>query len=235
MAKRKRKSFVRDTWLEYSFGWKPLISDIDSAIRAFYLSKAIHPIFEMVSGYGRDQKKVGSTGSFIGSQGGLQWSYQTEETEEVYVKYYGIYKSSGNGVSDSHYYGFKPTEFIPTVWELIPYSFLVDYFTNIGDIISSWSYRFQAADWVAMLVRREGIKRTLNERIDAATSDATFKRSSTGSPGSLRWSKKSFVRTPSVAKELPSLELQVPGMSLKWVNILALSKNLSSARRSLNS
>jgi len=182
IAKRKRKSFVRDTWLEYSFGWRPLISDLDSAIDAFYSSKVTKPIFEMVKGSGRDKRVKSFLTNQQASNGGLIWAYDVEDTEEVFVQYRGVYRSTGNGVSNSHHYGFKPAEFLPTLWELIPYSFLVDYFTNVGDIISSWSYRWQASDWTARLIRRQGQKTTMNEKVLQPVSDATFLRSASGDP-----------------------------------------------------
>jgi hypothetical protein len=33
--------------------------------------------------------------------------------------------------------GFQFRDFVPTVWELIPYSFVSDYFVNIGDILEA--------------------------------------------------------------------------------------------------
>jgi hypothetical protein len=31
--------------------------------------------------------------------------------------------------------GFDLRSFVPTVWELVPYSFIVDYFSNVGDCL----------------------------------------------------------------------------------------------------
>jgi len=36
-------------------------------------------------------------------------------------------------------FGFQPSEFLPTAWELLPWSFLADYFSNIGDCLTAWS------------------------------------------------------------------------------------------------
>jgi hypothetical protein len=234
VKKPKRPSFVRKTWLEYSFGWRPLISDIDTAISAFYKSDAVRPIFEMVKGSGRD--KIVKTNSEEGhTHGALQWTYRYVQLEEVFIQYYGIYRSTGNGVPDSHSYGFSPTEFVPTVWELIPYSFLVDYFTNIGDIVSSWSYRFNNPAWTSRLIRREGEWSTSNEKFVIPPLSSLYTYSVTGHPGRSVVKKKVFTRTPSVALSLPSLELQVPGMTSQWVNLFALSENFKKTRHALGS
>jgi hypothetical protein len=45
--------------------------------------------------------------------------------------------------------------FLPTVWDLIPYSFVVDYFTNIGDYLSGLSLRFSDVSWGCKTVSTE--------------------------------------------------------------------------------
>lgn len=235
ISRRRRPSFVRDTWLEYSFGWKPIINDIDSAIRAFYLSKAARPIFEMVKGTGKEIT-IRDFSNNSGSHGPLTWFYDTTVSEECYVKYFGIQFSEGRGVSDSHSYGFRPSEFIPTIWELLPYSFLVDYFSNIGDIIQSWSYRFIRNGWTAKTVRRTLKRETSNETAQLFdVNDFAFNYRGTGHPGHQSAQKVTVVRIPDVHPGVPFLELQVPGMDSRWVNILALSKQLDLTRRALGS
>lgn len=234
VALRNRKRFVRDTWLEYSFGWTPLISDLDSAIKAFYSSKSVRPIFEMVSGSGRDTIFTpGAERTRVNGLVTVRW--RINHTEEYFVRYYGIYHSTGRGVPDAHSYGFRPSEFVPTLWELIPYSFLVDYFTNVGNIVSSWSYRFLAPPWTSRLARRDHLFETTGGSVDKLRDTATYIQWSGGEPGSIAFRRVNFTRTPSVALTLPSLELEVPGMkSVKWVNMLALTSQLGSARKSLN-
>lgn len=231
--KTRRESVVRATWLEYSFGWRPLINDIDSAITAFYSSDSVRPIFEMVKGSGRDKGVVNDT-SYQLSNGPLIWSLRKLTTEEVFVQYYGIYQSRGSGVPNLHTYGFRPAEFVPTLWELIPYSFLVDYFSNIGEIVSSWSYRTIGTNWTARLIRREGVIKSYQSNVDHFnTQDGTYNYEQRGSVGSQTNTYKSFVRTPSVTPGLPSLELQVPGKWTQWANLSALSAAHQSASRAL--
>lgn len=233
-TKRKRPSFVRDTWLEYSFGWRPIISDIDSAIKAFYLSRAARPIFEMVKGTA-EQNKLLSYGQSSSSYSMFTWAWDNKITESAYTKYFGIQFSNGQGVSDAHKYGFHPAEFVPTVWELIPYSFLVDYFTNIGQIVSSWSYRFLVNGWTASTRRQTLIAETSNSRVLETPDDELYRYDYEGAPGG-QTSRTTYVqRTPDMAPPLPTLELKVPGMDTRWVNILALSKQLDGTRRALRS
>lgn len=236
MPRRKRPKFIRDTWLEYSFGWKPLISDLDSAIKTFYSSDLVRPIFQMVSGRGNDSLLT-NMGSQQGTNGPSIWNYKIKCVEDFEIRYYGVYSSRGNGALDNHSYGFAPSEFIPTVWELIPYSFLVDYFTNVGDIISSWSYRFIASDWTTESQRTGHYYTTYDEKLaPAPNNDDIWHYSSTGDPGRVSFSRIEVYRNPNVGTKLPSFEVQVPGMgSVKWLNLLALSVQLDGARKSVRS
>jgi hypothetical protein len=232
--RRRRPSFVRDTWLEYSFGWKPLINDIDSGIKAFYASRLIKPIFEMVRGSAR-QRVSSDLGLKTASNGPLNWQWRVLHDEEYYVQYYGTYHSKGNGVPDNHVYGFTPSEFIPTLWELLPYSFLVDYFTNIGDIVSSWSYRMLGATFTSQLRRRVHVYRSSDEAFVPPPPDTfTYKYDVSGHPGRVEFRRTNFIRVPDVGSPVPSFEVQVPGMgSVQWLNLLALSKNVDRTRRVL--
>lgn len=237
LPKSKRESFVRKTWLEYSFGWKPLINDIDGAISAFYKSRSARPIFEMVKGTGRDEAVSDTPGAVqIDVGAGHQLVHDHHREEEVFVKYFGIQRSDGRGVADSHSYGFKPEEFVPTVWELIPYSFLVDYFTNIGGILSSWSYRFVRNGWTAKTVRTSYRYNSANATIIPVFTtypQATYMHETGGSPGSAFYEAVSVQRIPNVVPGLPTLELRVPGRWDQWVNIVALTAGLNSTRRAL--
>lgn len=237
----RRPKFVRDTWLEYAFGWRPLIADIDTAISQFYKNRTAHPIFEMVKASGTDRQNSVPVENSPADVGYGRYVYSTYHQEtEVMVKYFGIYKSRGNGIADCHTYGFAPWEFVPTIWELIPYSFLVDYFTNIGNIISSWSYRFCDIEWVAKTVRKSHVIANIGTAIkldpSSVYADKNFYSSVTvGSPGSSVARLITVDRTPVVQFAIPSLELQIPGLGVKWVNIFALSKNLNAARNALRS
>lgn len=238
IPKKRRPKFVRDTWLEFAFGWRPLIADIDSAIDEFYHSRWVKPIFTMVRGSavaGRTEA-VGEGQKSLGY--GFWISWYNVHTYSYAVKYYGVLTSRGNGIEDDpHTYGFSPWEFVPTIWELIPYSFLVDYFTNIGNILSSWSYRFIGCDWAARGSKASDTSSTEAVKFYyfADYYDPTlYNHWMSGDPGSFAATRARVVRDPSVSVPLPSLEVSVPGMtSQRWINIAALSKQLKLARASM--
>lgn len=231
LPRRSRASFVRRTWLEYSYGWRPLISDIDSAIDSFYKSKHVRPLFDMVHGTGSSEFESRSLQSEDFNYVAHHMIYELKYRAQHVVKIRGVTSSYGNGAVNSHSYGFNPVEFIPTVWELIPYSFLVDYFTNIGNIIQSWSYRWIGTNWSSRTIWQSSSNEASGGTVYADSSP--FNPTHSGNVGSTKVTRTEVSRSRDYILELPSFQIQVPGMDAKWVNILALSANLGSARKSL--
>jgi len=231
--KPDRLKMVGDTWLEYAFGWKPLISDIDKATTAFYTSDVVRPTFEMVRGFGQ-QERIENVlvMAHVGNYGNLRLRQNRHDEVITYVKHYGTYHSTGHGVNNIHRYGFAPWEFIPTIWELIPYSFLVDYFTNAGKILESWSYRTLGPNFVSRGVKRTAV-RIVNYHIEVMKSNAPWVDVGTVFPGSYRYQLSAVERTPQTSVLVPSLELKVPGQWSKWANLAALSTQLESVRKVL--
>lgn len=230
LKRAHRLSAVRATWLEYSFGWLPLINDLDSAITAFYTSDVAHPIFEMARGRGMVEDYSPFFNFEVTPITNVVLEVEMVQRMSTIVSLYGIHHSEGRGVENLHHYGFRPSEFVPTLWELIPYSFVVDYFTNIGKILESWSYRWIGPRFLSQTVITELEHKfeRLQPRVEKIDgfSDVTV----TIRPGSARSAHKNVTRIPSVPLSLPSLELKVPGRWTQWTNLVALSAQLKSTR-----
>lgn len=128
------------TWLEHKFGWVPLISDIEDAGAEYtdFLDKNKY-LAERVSVVAHDAypfKRLDNY--FISSSSIYQYGVAVEGIETISGRMYAIVKrdipSPYNFVKGM---GLGFDNFLPTVWELIPYSFLVDYFLNIGSCLSA--------------------------------------------------------------------------------------------------
>lgn len=127
--KPTRKSV--DPWLEYRYGWVPLMSDVYGSVEAL----ANRELYEyMITGKGVIREQV---------------DYQIDEDFSNYPcttvgrGFDGAFvrldfTPEDNALSKLNSLGLlNPAEI---VWELIPYSFVVDWFLPIGDAISSIGY-----------------------------------------------------------------------------------------------
>lgn len=238
LPRRERPSFVRRTWLEYSYGWAPLINDCGKAVDAFYRSQIVHPIFEMVRGRGSESALIEDTAAPLSTSiNGQNITGRVVETSTNEVKYYGVYHSTGSGQArDSTSWGFRPSEFIPTIWELIPYSFLVDYFSNVGKVLESWSYRTIGAKWMSYTVAKSNVREYGAYKVTYTEPFGdTYSYENIANLGSAKLTRRHIQRFRNAGNPLPSFDVKVPGKWFQWVNIAALSANHRRATTSLQS
>lgn len=234
--KPQRLKMVRDTWLEYALGWLPLVKDIDDGIKAFYGGPLIRPIFKMVRGKGSASIKDPTTFNTLQAGLGASFNFYSdiERFTKAHYKHYGIYQSVGNGIGNSHHYGFRPNEFVPTIYELIPYSFLVDYFTNLGNILESWSYRSQNLKWLSRGILHERTLEMTNPRPTIQQIGQGYTNSILQfNPGSYLATTRTIQRTAVVGFTLPSLELKLPGRWQQWVTTAFLLSDVGRTKKVL--
>jgi len=211
-----------DSWLEYSFGWIPFLSDIESAKRAYdqLTNKTVYKKFTAV-GRSEGSSSYDQTGYSLPATN-ISYTVSRVKRASCIFKIYGEAFTSVNASKPS-YWGFKPSEFVPTAWELLPYSFLADYFTNIGDILT------------AVAVDTGAISRVSSVSVNKFTSKMNFINFATPDPGPtaritgsgqhppVTRETKDVVRVPNFNLYIPPLQLSMPGLSSrKWLNVGAL-------------
>lgn len=117
------------SWLELQYGWKPLMSDIWAAAAA--LNAVERPPVIHVKGY------AGNTGvksTFIpGYFNGWEVEIEHETKEQAWVSLY--YELNTPALSALSSLGLVDPALI--VWELLPYSFVVDWFLPVGNWLAS--------------------------------------------------------------------------------------------------
>lgn len=224
-----RKHFPRvvsDLWLEHAFHWTPLFSDVESGVNTlvdFTMKNKDHPDSKRVTATGIQEASVSYPPSGH-SSGGLAWRAQHTDVDRVTVVYRGAVRISNPTVPSLERVGLNPLSFLPTAWELVPYSFLIDYFTNVGDIVTSVANLGASLRWSNKTVIKE------TEARFWATADATlwsndlFHESFTFSAPELVYTRKTINRAAYSGSFIPGLILEVPGAgSKKWLNIAALA------------
>lgn len=153
LRKRKKanpKGWTKDLgglWLENAFGWQPLINDVKDAIKDWQRLTDPNPPTQRISAGAKKGYGV-SSGTGFNKPGtimrpfssGCAWRVTSYSLVEFHIcRFRGSLRSQVEAPSwqDWTLFGFQPKEFIPAAWELLPWSFLIDYFTNIGDILDA--------------------------------------------------------------------------------------------------
>lgn len=125
----KRKS-AANNWLEYHFGWTPLIHDIYDAVEVVN-----NPLksFQPTRGVGREARDAGVI-------------YQ-EDTYTIcaamrYQQYVTGQGATVQAISNDTYHTLEQFGLLNPLsiaWELVPFSFIVDWFANVGDVLRAHS------------------------------------------------------------------------------------------------
>lgn len=151
---------IGDTWLEYSFGWKPLLADIDDAAHA--AARIVQNIPQVrfhayADGQSSSEVKSAPSALFIIFD-------KRSVTRRFYgLRYYGALSpmaedTQGNIISSAirvqKMAGFDLLSFVPTIWELVPWSFLIDYFANVGDLLNQMSTDTSKIKWLCRSRKR---------------------------------------------------------------------------------
>jgi hypothetical protein len=122
--------------------------------------------------------------------------------------------------------GFNLKEFVPTAWELIPYSFLVDYFSNIGEILEASVVNLSNLAYYGRTIR--------SRRKQAFYGVPDFDKNNTywefeqdlvtvtGSVGKLIATYSKVSRDIPILG-IPSLQIELPKFGTKWLNLAALA------------
>jgi hypothetical protein len=230
--KRKQKAVSKalgDTWLEYAFGARPLFSDIDDAMKALGYQdlRQLIPVFAQ----GRSELSVdlpsGQNVGFFGVK------YREKRSGTVTMRYKGACRSEAANPTPwtRKNWGLTLDNFVPVVWELIPYSFLVDYFTNIGNVLDGWSMQSSGLAWLNRTDHREAKVEIIGMQPDDARaknfigdSYISSSASHNGYQNSSTVFFRSAVNGDTFGVGLTDIHFKIPGMaSLKWLNIAALA------------
>jgi len=216
-----------DQYLKSVFGWAPLISDIEDLSKAF--SGIELPLNQKVRAGERRVRngihdEVNSRPLGIGHHPGQVYSgcavvdYLVNDKITDKVSYYGVFRRDNPSWLTPVGLGFGLRNWIPTVWELIPYSFLVDYFTNLSEMITIRTGLRSKLAWVNRTYRQDVSRSIVLGRLVPLNATS----STSGSGGSAEITRKYVerVREPNVTL---GFQLEVPPVtSLKWLSMAAL-------------
>lgn len=225
-SRKVRRKFLADSWLEWSFGISPLLSDIDGAAEALASDREIAPEAEECSGFGEARRIYSDGGSFRATTTfNLTWRELVTDVRQV--RFYGKVRSySGSAL------GYWPrrlgtvwTNFVPTLWEIVPWSFAIDYFSNAGKILQAYSFHECNLSWVARTVRTGQHMVLYDHKLSPVDSLTYQKENETLQPGRSEWDFTTVNRAPYTGTFVPAWRFKMPGTDTKWLNLAALARS----------
>jgi hypothetical protein len=131
-SRNRKTDFAADTWLEFSYAWKPLLKDVYDHAEAL-AALAIERSNEI-----REVKARVKTQAFASTRDFNYGSIdllEKETRDRRWCKMAVRYRIPNGGLSAFHQLGINNPLSVP--WELLPFSFVVDWFIPIGQFIES--------------------------------------------------------------------------------------------------
>jgi hypothetical protein len=229
-ALRDTLGFASDTWLEAQLGWAPLLSDIDSAMEtlADNNSRATENEYVEQRAFGFTESEIDRGSFLIGKDPGPGFQTEWVLKKTCFVRYIAMVDEGSYSALNMRRIGISPRDFFPTIYELIPYSFVIDYFTNLGTIVSSLSLRKSAVRWTMKLVRKEYVREAISFTPVLGNNGGGTYDISLGAcapPKGLKSVYREVTRSPYSESLVPGLVFNLPGSSTKWLNIAGLITN----------
>lgn len=210
-ARRRRLTAL---YLEATFGWQPLYQDVQNGLAALaeFRERRAYDIIKH-SGFGKHEA---TSAPILGVDqvGNIVLRFQDQTKSKVTHKLTGGIRVEplGSEVSVGRLSGFNFESFIPSAWELLPWSFLVDYFLNVGSIIDAWSFVNGRLAWACLGTKV--VHRTSRSSVKLDLSSITNLDSSMFRPVKPVLVSSGYNRVP-INDVVPSLELRLPGFGTK--------------------
>lgn len=228
----ERLDQLNDLYLEYRFGVEPLLSDVKSA--AEVLAQLTLSKEKRVSA--KVQYETGTIARALRASGtlGLNTSWQHYATSK------GTISCMTKGAIRAEFIaprgpieevlrgtGLIDADFLPTIWNWIPFSFILDYFANVNDVLigsyATSAYTAWSSQTSRIMVLTDG---SFESKDYANVPDPSSQKlaSSLYIPGQYQTVAKMVIRKVDPADV--QLRLEAPGQK-QCFNILALIRSFS--------
>lgn len=125
----------RQYWLEYRYGWRPLCHDVADALKSMSTKRHRR---EIIRGRGSQTQSLDDS-KITTSTSNLGHSVTRENIRTETYSGSRLYRGVSYGEIDDPSIAQWGSDPFVTAWELIPYSFVMDWFIQVGDYIQAIS------------------------------------------------------------------------------------------------
>lgn len=236
-VEKKLSQEIRDAWLEFSLGIRPLVKDMKDLAETLSRFNTADFAHTRIKGYG-SKTQVLLTDTQPETLNGIDYLRHRRRVATSKVIYrVGLLPDPeiaefGSAQRLHQLMGFNFQNFVPTVWNLLPYSWAVDTVTNIGSIMAAWATDTSRITYIVKSVVHETVEHCSLTVPSKTTVDAAGRPASqTGDLGGYRYTTKAVYRTIPSALEVPQLRLNLPSPDgLAIPNLLAVFTGGSAPR-----
>lgn len=166
----KWSQIVADTYLEWSFGLSPLISDTKSvaeAIARLHLeTEGIRNLRTRIMSRGESKSATNQSAIYRVQYGDPHYNVHVYKETVCRVQYVcGLEVSPDLRLLGSNdrllqLLGFDHANWIPAIWEAVPWSWLIDYFTNVQEILQACATNTSGVKWISKTVSYKTVRKT---------------------------------------------------------------------------
>jgi len=134
----KRVEALNDAYLEWTFGVRPLVHDVQNIAKAIASIATTGGVQREVATVSKRSDALLSSVTEIGMPDVFWFKAQGSTQHSVTVTVGGGHQVVLNDLSDylSVFYGLNTGSVLTTAWELLPFSFVADYVANINSLLS---------------------------------------------------------------------------------------------------
>lgn len=240
---------VSSTYLEYAFGLAPMINDAKGIAEAlarwnFEGEEEILRPRKKAVGRGSDESSSSSATAY-GYDVPTRWLCFIKNTKKV-TKAQAQYVVGLSATLQADFQsnerliqllGFSPQDWLPGLYEGVPWSWLLDYFTNVGDILEAACTSTADVKWISKTLKTRTeeetslpVDQSLLQRIDR---NVLVGASITGHGGQFKIVNQTLVRTVPAELGIPPLVFSFPNRATQFINIAAVLMQRKKAITSL--
>jgi hypothetical protein len=157
--------------LAFNFGVKPLLHDIEGILEALVFK---HPEVLRQTARGVQTSSDSSFSTAYAVSGFLEVPYRIDVVEDVIVRAGVLYAFKGESLGAS--LGVRLADIPAAAWELLPWSFVLDWIANVGDIVSGLTALCTndlLTQWVS-ITRKQVLTRTITDSRTTAPWEETI-------------------------------------------------------------